>query len=72
MPFATTWMQLEIIILNEVNQRQTSYEIINMCNLKNDKKELFTRQIDSKILKPKLWLPKGKTLAYTYYCRQNQ
>ena len=33
MPFAATWMDPEIIILSEVRQRQTSYEITNMCNL---------------------------------------
>ena len=32
MPFAATWMDLEIIILSEVNQRKTS--IIYMWNLK--------------------------------------
>ena len=36
MPFAATWMDIEIIILNEVNQtkRQTSYDITYMWNLK--------------------------------------
>ena len=27
MPFAATWMDLEIIILSEVRQRQRSYDI---------------------------------------------
>ena len=30
MSFAVIWMDLEIIILNEVNQRQISREITNM------------------------------------------
>ena len=34
MPFAATWMDLEIIILSEVNQRQVSYAITYMWNLK--------------------------------------
>ena len=34
MPFAATWMDLEIIILSEVSQRQISYDIIYMWNLK--------------------------------------
>ena len=41
MPFAATWMDLEIIILSEVNQRQISYDITYMCNLKNDTNELI-------------------------------
>ena len=37
MPFATTWMDLEIIILSEVKsdrKRQISYDITYMWNLK--------------------------------------
>ena len=36
MPFATTWLDLEIIILSEVSQktRQLSYDITYMWNLK--------------------------------------
>ena len=40
-PFATTWMNLEIIILNEVRQRQISYDITYMGNLKDDPNELI-------------------------------
>ena len=30
MPYAATWMYLEIIILSEARQRQTSHDITNM------------------------------------------
>ena len=33
MPFAATWMDLEIIILSEVSQRKISYGITYMWNL---------------------------------------
>ena len=33
-PFAATWMDLEIIILGEISQRQISYDITSMWNLK--------------------------------------
>ena len=32
--FATTWMDLEITILSEVRERQISYDIANMQNLR--------------------------------------
>ena len=39
MPFAAaTWMDLETIILGEVSERQTSYAITYMQNLKKKKK----------------------------------
>ena len=42
MPFAETWMDLEIIMLREVSQRQISYDIAYMWNLKkNDTNELI-------------------------------
>ena len=43
MPFAATWMNLEIIILSEVRKRQISYDIAYMWNLKkkNDTNELI-------------------------------
>ena len=43
MTFAATWMDLEIIILNEVSQkeRQIPYDITYMWNLKYDTNELI-------------------------------
>ena len=34
MPFAATWMDLETIMQSEVSERQTSYDITYMWNLK--------------------------------------
>ena len=34
MPFAATCMDVEIVILSAVSQRQISYDITYMCNLK--------------------------------------
>ena len=41
MPFAATWMQLEIIILSEVRKRKTKtpYAITSMWNLKYNTNE---------------------------------
>ena len=39
MPFAATWMDLEII--TKWSQRQISYDITYMWNLKNDTNELI-------------------------------
>ena len=33
MPFATTWIDLKIIILNKVRERQVSYDITYIRNL---------------------------------------
>ena len=33
MPFAETWMDLEILILSQVSQRQMLYDITYICNL---------------------------------------
>ena len=40
MTFATTRMDLQIIILNKVRERQTSYDTTYMWNLK--KKKMYT------------------------------
>ena len=64
MPFAATWMDLEIIILREVNQTEKDkYHMISLiCGIyKNDTKELIQRtEIDSQTQKTNLWLPTGK------------
>ena len=42
MAFAATWMDLKIIILSEGSQRQISYDITYMWNLKkNDTNEII-------------------------------
>ena len=41
MSLAATWMDLEIIILSEVRERQTPCDITYMWNLKYDKNELI-------------------------------
>ena len=43
MPFAATWMGLEIIILSEVRERQISYDIAYIWNLKNVTNELICK-----------------------------
>ena len=48
-PFAATWVDLEIIILTEVSQTEKDkYHINCMWNLKNDTNELiYKTEIDS-------------------------
>ena len=50
MPFATTWMDLEIVIPSEISQieRQISYDITYMWNLKNVTNEfIYKSEIES-------------------------
>ena len=42
-PFATTWMNLENIILSEVRQRQILYDITYTWNLKIMQMNLYTK-----------------------------
>ena len=61
MPSAATWMELEIIILTEVSQRerQISYDITYIYNLKKNKNEhIYKTERDSQTLKTNLWSPK--------------
>jgi len=53
MPFATTWMNLEIIILSEVSQRerQVSYDITYMWNLKSNANEMIYKRETHRIRK---------------------
>ena len=63
MPFATTWMNLELAILSEVSQaEEDKYMISLICGiLKNHTNELvYKTQTDPQTSKSNLWLPKGK------------
>ena len=60
-PFAATWMDLEIITLNEVRQRQILYYTTYMWSLKNNTNELICKTGKySQTQKTNLRLPKGK------------
>ena len=65
MSFAATWMDLRIIILSEVSQteRQTSYDIAYMQNLKKKKKiqtDIFTKINGLPNIESKLMVTKGE------------
>ena len=63
LPFAAIWIDLEIIILGEVSQRekQIPYDITCRWNLKYDTNELiYKTEIDSQTQKTNLQLPKRK------------
>ena len=63
MPFAATWMDLEIIILSEVKrERQIAYDITYMWNLKQDTNEPIYKT-DSWTQRTDLWLPVGRVLG---------
>ena len=48
MPLAATWMELEILILNEVRKRKTTYDITYMWNLKYDTNQcIYKTETDS-------------------------
>ena len=49
MPFAVTWINLEIIIFSEVNQREISYDITYVESNKNDANELDKIETNSQI-----------------------
>ena len=54
MPFAATWMDLEILILSEGSQRKTN-------TIKNDTNELIYKiETDSQTQRINLWFPKWK------------
>ena len=58
MPSSAIWVDLEIIILREVKERQI-YNIVYMCNVKNnDTNELiYKRETDSQAWRTSFWLP---------------
>ena len=62
MPFAATWMDLEIIVLSQSDrERQTPYDITYMWNLNYDTNEpIYETVTDSQIKRIGLWLPRGR------------
>ena len=62
MPFAATWMQLEIIILSEISAKEKDqyHMISHMWNLKYGTNELiYKTETDSHTWRTDLWLPRG-------------
>ena len=64
MPFATTWMDLEIIILSEVSQTEKDKYIIHIWNLiKNDINELIHKiETEFQTVENKLMVNQKETL----------
>ena len=61
MPFAATWMQLEIILSK--SERQIPYDILYMWNLKYDTNEpIYNAETDPQA-STDLWLPRGRELG---------
>ena len=64
LPFAATWMDLEIVILSEVSQTEKDKHrmIPLICGiLKNGTNKLiYKTEIESQMQKTSLWLPGGK------------
>ena len=60
-PFAVTWMDLEMIILREVSQRQIPYDFPYMWNLKKLYKQTYVQNRNRLVdIENKLMVIKGK------------
>ena len=62
LPFATTWVEVEGMMLRKsYRERQILYDISYMWNLKYDTDELiYETETDSWTQKTDLWLPRGR------------
>ena len=65
MPLATTWIDLEIIMLSEVSQRERQIQYITyMWNLKYDANEpIYKTGTDSQTERTDLLLPRGRRMG---------
>ena len=62
MPFTATWMDLEVLILNKISQRQRQkpYDITHMWNLKYYQNEhIYEIKKDLQTQRTALWLLMG-------------
>ena len=62
MPFATTWIELETLILSEVSQKEKGkyHRISHMWNLIYGTNEpIYRKEINSWTWRTDLWLPRG-------------
>ena len=59
MPLAATWMDLEMIILSEVSQRQTSYDITSLWILKKGYKGIYLQNRNRLVDFEKFMVTKG-------------
>ena len=62
MPSATTWMQLEILMLSKSEgERKIPYDITYMWNLKYGTHEpIYKTETDSQTWRTDSWLPRGR------------
>ena len=62
MPFVATWMDLQIVIVNETRESQTLYDITCMWNLKKWYKGTYKPEEDSQTLRTNM-ATKGERLG---------
>ena len=62
MPFAATWVQLEMISLSKVRQKEKDkHHMISHVDIKYDISELiYKTETDSQTQRMDLWLPRGR------------
>ena len=69
MPFAATWVQLEILIQSEVRserKRQTPEDITYMWNMKYGKSQhIYKIETDSQTWRTDLWFPRLRGMRWT-------
>ena len=67
MPFAATWMNLEIVLLSEGSQKEKDKYcvifLINQIYKEVIQMNLFMKQTDSQAWRMNLWLPGGKDVG---------
>ena len=64
MPFAATWIQLEMIIVSEVRKRKTNTMVSLICGIRNmTQMNLFMKQTESQTRRIDWWLQGGGGLG---------